>query len=510
MTHALAAHDWDLAADLIGTFVASWTIRRPPVELKQLLVAVPREETLTRPGLAIGLAAALSMLGEPAEVPDLVAAARAQLGSVTGVRRDRYQLLLEVIGIGTDRWVGDLEAVRQGLQRLPREPAVLGGLGLADWLTVQTLLISNLGTAELWTGQLESAQQHLSEAARADSLRTLTLPTLNAQAHLGYLHWIRGELAAAEATGRAAVDGAVRLGIPTAVQARTAYLTLAGVAIDHDDLTAATRWLDAAHACVAERHTEFAADLMTARLAAAQGHLFEAVSTVRDTRHRHRDAPFPPHLTAQADLLETDLLTLAGHHPPPTTTTPTANPAAGTPPPAREPGRRGDARQQRPGPGQPPPDHRPPGPPRPPRLHGPNDGQQAAALDALEAALALAAPHHLRRPFLAHTAQLTTLLSTRIESGTAEPDFAVDLLTRMAGQKQPRPDNTTHPVLVPLTARETNILRYLATTLTVKEIAQTLYVSINTVKTHQRSIYQKLGAGDRREAVAHARQLALL
>ena len=142
-------------------------------------------------------------------------------------------------------------------------------------------------------------------------------------------------------------------------------------------------------------------------------------------------------------------------------------------------------------------------------LHGPNDGQQAAALDALEAALALAAPHHLRRPFLAHTTQLTTLLSTRIESGTAEPDFAVDLLTRMAG-RQPRPDNTTHPVLVPLTARETNILRYLATTLTVKEIAQTLYVSINTVKTHQRSIYQKLGAGDRRQAVAHARQLALL
>jgi len=505
MTHALAAHDWDLAADLIGTFVASWTIRRSPVELKQLLVSVPREETLTRPGLAIGLAAALSMLGEPAEVPDLVAAARAQLGSVTGVRRDRYLLLLDLIGIGTDRWVGDLEAVRERLQRLPREPAVLGGLGLADWLTVQTLLISNLGTAELWTGQLESAHQHLSEAARADSLRTVTLPTLNAQAHLGYLHWIRGELAAAEAAGRAAVDGVIRLGIPTAVQARTAYLTLAGVAIDHDDLTAATRWLDTAHACVSERHTEFATDLMTARLAAAQGRLFEAVSTVRDTRHRHRDAPFPPHLTAQADLLETDLLTLAGHHPPPTTTGPTATTPTGAQP-AGEAMLDGSIRAQvthhlttalhal----------HSPDD-----ALHGPNDGQQAAALDALEAALALAAPHHLRRPFLAHTTQLTTLLSTRIESGTAEPDFAVDLLTRMAGQ-QPRPDNTTHPVLVPLTARETNILRYLATTLTVKEIAQTLYVSINTVKTHQRSIYQKLGAGDRREAVAHARQLALL
>lgn len=65
-------------------------------------------------------------------------------------------------------------------------------------------------------------------------------------------------------------------------------------------------------------------------------------------------------------------------------------------------------------------------------------------------------------------------------------------------------------LLVPLTAREINVLRYLASTLTTKEIAQKLYVSVNTVKTHQRAIYQKLGATDRRAAVAHGRELGLI
>ena len=135
--------------------------------------------------------------------------------------------------------------------------------------------------------------------------------------------------------------------------------------------------------------------------------------------------------------------------------------------------------------------------------------QRDTALDELESALAAAAPERLRQPFVALAGILNPLLSVRIERGTREPDFAADLLGRTADQAQ-RAGDDLHAVFVPLTARETNILRYLATTLTTKEIAQALYVSVNTVKTHQRSIHQKLGAGDRREAVAHARELGLL
>jgi len=63
---------------------------------------------------------------------------------------------------------------------------------------------------------------------------------------------------------------------------------------------------------------------------------------------------------------------------------------------------------------------------------------------------------------------------------------------------------------VPLTSREHEILRLLATTVDTSGIAAELGVSRNTVKTHLRSIYMKLDATDRRGAVARARELHLL
>jgi LuxR family maltose regulon positive regulatory protein len=53
-------------------------------------------------------------------------------------------------------------------------------------------------------------------------------------------------------------------------------------------------------------------------------------------------------------------------------------------------------------------------------------------------------------------------------------------------------------------------LRYLPTNLTRPEIAGELYVSINTVNTHIRNIYSKLGARDRSAAVQRARELRLI
>jgi len=61
-----------------------------------------------------------------------------------------------------------------------------------------------------------------------------------------------------------------------------------------------------------------------------------------------------------------------------------------------------------------------------------------------------------------------------------------------------------------LTERETIILRYLPTMLKAGEIAADLFVSVNTVKAHQQSIYRKLGVSSRREAVERARAGGLL
>jgi LuxR family maltose regulon positive regulatory protein len=65
-------------------------------------------------------------------------------------------------------------------------------------------------------------------------------------------------------------------------------------------------------------------------------------------------------------------------------------------------------------------------------------------------------------------------------------------------------------LLEPLSEREQVVLRYLPTLMSNPEIAGELFVSVNTVKTHLKSIYRKLGVSHRREAVRRARELRLI
>ena len=62
----------------------------------------------------------------------------------------------------------------------------------------------------------------------------------------------------------------------------------------------------------------------------------------------------------------------------------------------------------------------------------------------------------------------------------------------------------------PLSERELGVLRLLASDLTQREIGAQLYVSFNTVKSHTRSIFRKLGVSSRDEAIARARELELI
>jgi LuxR family transcriptional regulator, maltose regulon positive regulatory protein len=66
------------------------------------------------------------------------------------------------------------------------------------------------------------------------------------------------------------------------------------------------------------------------------------------------------------------------------------------------------------------------------------------------------------------------------------------------------------PLLQPLSNSEMRVLRYLPTHLSLPEIASELYVSLNTVRTHMRHLYAKLGTHRRAETVERARALGLL
>ena len=74
-----------------------------------------------------------------------------------------------------------------------------------------------------------------------------------------------------------------------------------------------------------------------------------------------------------------------------------------------------------------------------------------------------------------------------------------------------RPSSPDAPVEIePLNDREHQVLRLIAAGLTDRQIAEELYLSINTVKWHNRQIYSKLGVGRRSHAVARAQELGLL
>ena len=97
--------------------------------------------------------------------------------------------------------------------------------------------------------------------------------------------------------------------------------------------------------------------------------------------------------------------------------------------------------------------------------------------------------------------------------GCADTDIAQTVLT--AAQRSKRrvavsPRNQGDTVAEELTAKEHEVLRLLATRLSRREIGQRLYVSLNTVKTHQRALYRKLGVENRAAAVTRARELGLL
>ena len=87
--------------------------------------------------------------------------------------------------------------------------------------------------------------------------------------------------------------------------------------------------------------------------------------------------------------------------------------------------------------------------------------------------------------------------------------FDRDIYTLLADVETSLPADAAESLREPLTPSELRVLRYLRTNLSKREIADELYVSVNTVKTHVKHLYSKLDATTRREAVERARALGL-
>lgn len=130
------------------------------------------------------------------------------------------------------------------------------------------------------------------------------------------------------------------------------------------------------------------------------------------------------------------------------------------------------------------------------------DSRAERAAGQLEKALDLAEPEGLRRPFAEHADRLTGLLAEHAPI-TAHRAFVDGLLDGVG-------DDACVGAVAGLSPRELAVLRHLPTELTAAEIAQALFVSTNTIRTHIRHIYDKLDVHTRSEAVRAARELGLL
>ncbi|MFF4507539.1 LuxR C-terminal-related transcriptional regulator [Streptomyces sp. NPDC001401] len=132
-------------------------------------------------------------------------------------------------------------------------------------------------------------------------------------------------------------------------------------------------------------------------------------------------------------------------------------------------------------------------------------GRQAAAA-AVERALSLAEPDRLVLPFAMTGAW--RLLETLPVRGNRRSGQITGILDAVHGRA--RPVDADQDRAESLSPSELRVLRYLPTNLTRQEIANEMTVSLNTISTHIRNIYAKLGVTDRSAAVQRGRDLRLL
>ncbi|MFI7502675.1 LuxR C-terminal-related transcriptional regulator [Streptomyces sp. NPDC049687] len=375
---------------------------------------------------------------------------------------------------------------------------------------VIALLLTHVGSTRLWAGRLEEAGAALTLAADCAGGASTALVREDALGRLALIDCLNGWPGRAERKAREAVKETERFGLPRSAGSGMAWLVLAALAVDRDELDEARALLDAAaesHPALRDPVREAGRVLATARLHLALGDTRAALAAVEPTVPAETRSPWAD---GQAALVACAVHLAEGRpeagarllREVPDEQVACAVEAARARLAAGEPGAAVELLDRV----------------RPEGRFGPavtvratlmraraadETGDRAAARRLLARALREARREQLRRPFLEAGPWLRPLL------GTAPlRDLARGWLT-----PDPPPPETDHelPVVVEeLSGRERDVLRRLALMMPTEEIAADLYVSVNTVKTHLKSAYRKLGVNRRHDAVRRARELGLM
>ncbi|HEX7536452.1 MAG TPA: LuxR C-terminal-related transcriptional regulator [Dermatophilaceae bacterium] len=520
--HSAEAGDWEGAAHYLIDDLAIGRLLLPGAEaLTGVFARLPADT----PGAAASLVrAALSMAVFDVDAcEDHLLRAEGQLNAAHAPRWNAAALALQTVRLthaaataNVDRGLGAASAAEQLMH-------VQVGTRLGEHPELSVLIESGKGSAWLATGQLDDAVEAFAAAARAAERPGFEHSLIHCLGHLALLAAMRGqlrragELAAQVATVQreARIDPA---GCPSAAVA------LAWVNTEMYDLPAARRHAQRAAESVAMAHdptSRVMLALVESRVRRARGDVAGALARVAAARS---EVPVPPVWLQDVLGIEEAELTIADGQPALAVQLVEGLSEPGSPEgelvlararmasggafespastlrsaAASLPTRVGDwlleATRQ---------------------LAG---GEELRASQALERSLRLAAPERLRRPFREASPQVRQLLrgdpqlaADNSWLGSATLDDVHALPPPRGAEPDHRPARPAPSALLePLTEKEREVLGHLAELLTTDEIAGTMFVSVNTVRTHVRNILRKLDASRRNEAVRRARELGII
>jgi LuxR family maltose regulon positive regulatory protein len=527
--HAQAAQDWDLAARLLADHWLGLGLNGQSAIAHELLTAFPAGSVAVDAELTALRAADELTWGSPEEAERYLAQAAQRFegseGSVPAERRGRLQVFLAIVRLALARRRGDLPAVAGQADRLFAAVEAEDAAQLGPGEDLRALAEIELGIAEVYAARLEDADRHLEHGvilARRIGRPYLELTGL---AH-GALVATWRSYVLGERRSRRAIELARRHGWDEDKTAGVAYALLGGALAGQGRLAEAEPWLERAARTVrteAEPATAMSLHYYRGLLELARGRNEEALADFQ-----------------AAERLAGTLIT------PHTLTMPTRARILQTLVPLSETGRaeaapagRGEqvlegvemhvalaslrlARH----------DAQAAATALAPVLDGSVSrvgvhpswqveahlleaiardalGDQDAAGRALERALDVAEPNCLLIPFLFHPAP--GLLKRHARQHASHAALIRQILNQLAGTSKPSsPPAAPAGLLEPISVSETRVLRYMPTNLRVPEIAGQLTLSVNTVRTHIRHLYEKLGVHSRTEAVERSRALGLL
>jgi LuxR family maltose regulon positive regulatory protein len=513
--HATAANDVERAERLIDGRGMPLYLRGVVAPVLGWLETLPDPVLDASPSLRVMYATVLAIAGYPSRAEPKLLAAEAVLGNVTS-EENRRNLVGRIAGIRSLLALlsGDPSQMETVIVQAQRALEFLA----PDNLRERCGTIWRLGLAHQYLGNRDEARRIFSEAVEASERAGNTHVLILATTGLGRLQEAGNDLHRAAETYRQVLR---LVGEPPWAVACEAHVGLARIFYEWNDLDAAhPHGLQSVTLARQIELTNFiSCELFLARLLLARGDVHSAVAALAATEQsvRQRNLSFRmPDVAAvqvlallrQGQLADAALLAQTYELPISQARVHLAQGDAVAALAALDPWRqRVEAKgwQEE-------------------RLrvivlqavayHASGDTQTSVRL--LDEALDLAEPGGYIRLFLDEGVSMAQLLSEAIARGV-RPEHAGRILAVFGAEGttsehklvQP-PSRPTKSLVEPLSQRELVVLRLLATDLDGPEIARELNISLNTLRTHSKNIYSKLGVTNRRAAISRAGELDLL